>query len=133
MAETGGETSEQISGINVTPLVDVMLVLLVIFMVTAPMMQQGIPVDLPRAAAAPVEAKAAPLVVSVTREGKIYLNDNAIEAEALGKKLSAIVAESPAQVVYLRADHASSYGAVVAVVAAVKAAGVERLGMITEP
>ena len=133
MDTDSGAGSDQISTINVTPLVDVMLVLLVIFMVTAPMIQQGISVELPKASAKPVESKQTPLVVSVTREGKVYLNDNAIDVAALGKKLSAIVAERPAQVVYLRADHASSYGAVVSVVAAVKAAGVERLGMITEP
>jgi len=121
-----------ISGINVTPLVDVMLVLLVIFMVTAPMMQQGVTVDLPQADASVLAAEDAALVVSVTRTGEVFLNDNRLNGGELGEKLAAIVKERPAQIVYLRADRDASYGAVAAVMAAVRAAGVGRLGVVTE-
>jgi len=132
----GGTDSQGavISGINVTPLVDVMLVLLVIFMVTAPMMQTGVAVELPQtSAAAPLKSDEAPLVVSVTRDGAIYLNDVSMDMEALLTKLTAIRKENPAQTVYLRGDHAASYGLVVGVIAALKGAGVEQVGMITEP
>ena len=135
MAAGGGDPQGgTISGINVTPLVDVMLVLLVIFMVTAPMMQAGVTVDLPQtSSAAPLNTGEAPLVVSVTRDGAIYLNDAAMDLEALTAKLLAIRAEKPTQIVYLRGDHAASYGLVVGVMAALKSAGIEQLGMITEP
>jgi biopolymer transport protein TolR len=127
-------TSGAISGINVTPLVDVMLVLLVIFMVTAPMMQAGVTVDLPQtSSAAPLNTGEAPLVVSMTRDGALYLNDTEMDLTALTAKLVAIHKEKPTQMVYLRADHAASYGLVVGVIAALKAAGIQQLGMITEP
>ncbi len=135
MAASGGDTQNgTIAGINVTPLVDVMLVLLVIFMVTAPMMQTGVHVDLPQtSAAAPLTTDDAPLVVSVTRDGALYLNDTPMDLAALTAKLTAIHAENPKRIIYLRGDHAASYGLVVGVIAALKAAGIEQLGMITEP
>jgi biopolymer transport protein TolR len=120
------------SGINVTPLVDVMLVLLVIFMVTAPMMQQGVAVDLPNAAGAALPQEETVLMVSVTVDGQLFLNDTKMELGSLTEKLLAIREEKPGTVVYLRADNDASYGAVVAVMAALKRAGIEKLGMITE-
>ena len=91
------------SGINVTPLVDVMLVLLVIFMVTAPMMQQGVAVDLPNATGAALPQEDTALVVSVTVDGNLYLNDTKMDLGALTERLLAIREEKPATVVYLRA------------------------------
>ena len=120
------------SGINVTPLVDVMLVLLVIFMVTAPMMQQVVAVDLPHAAGAALPQEDATFVVSVTVDGQLYLNDTKHDLASLTERLLAIREEKPAMVVYLRADNDSSYGNVVSVMAALKRAGIEKLGMITE-
>jgi biopolymer transport protein TolR len=120
------------SGINVTPLVDVMLVLLVIFMVTAPMMQQGVAVDLPNAAGAALPQSESAFVVSVTVDGQLYLNDTQLALDALTERLLAIREEKPGLVVYLRADNDSSYGTVVAVMAALKQAGIDKLGMITE-
>ena len=120
------------SGINVTPLVDVMLVLLVIFMVTAPMMQQGVAVDLPNAAGAALPQEETVLMVSVTVDGQLFLNDTKMELGSLTEKLLAIREEKPATVVYLRADNDASYGAVVSVMAALKRAGIHKLGMITE-
>ena len=124
-----------ISGINVTPLVDVMLVLLVIFMVTAPMIQQGVTVELPTTAGAalPAADDQSALVVSVTRDGELWLNDTEMDLEALTTRLVAINTEKPRSVVYVRADNEARYGAVVGVIAALKAAGIPQLGMITEP
>lgn len=122
-----------ISGINVTPLVDVMLVLLVIFMVTAPMIEQGVTVALPNAQGTAVASEQSPLVVSVTADGQTYLNDSSMDVHELTVKLVAINKEKPGAAVYLRADRDASYGTVVEVIAALKAAGIEQLGMITEP
>ncbi|HEY2388051.1 MAG TPA: protein TolR [Candidatus Binatia bacterium] len=122
-----------IAQINVTPLVDVMLVLLVIFMVTAPIIQQGVAVDLPKTRAAPLNAQEEPLVVGVAQNGTIYLNDNAIPLEELRAKLVAVAQAKPDHQVLLRADRNVPYGDVVRVIAAVKEAGVSRLGMVTEP
>jgi len=122
-----------IAQINVTPLVDVMLVLLVIFMVTAPIIQQGVSVELPKTRAAALSATEEPLVVGIARDGRIYLNDNPIALEELRGKLVAIARAHADHQVLLRADRSVPYGEVVRVIAAVKEAGVSRLGMVTEP
>ena len=122
-----------IAQINVTPLVDVMLVLLVIFMVTAPILQQGVSVDLPEVTASPFTESEEQLVVAVTRDGGLYLNDKPMEIKALREKLEAIVRLRPDRAVFLRADKTVPYGTVVDVMAAVRACGVRRLGMVTEP
>lgn len=125
--------SGAISSINVTPLVDVMLVLLVIFMVTAPILQQGVNINLPHAEAAPLTGEEDQLVVAVDDQSQVYLNDTKIELVELDAKLRAIMREQPGRQVYLRADRDVRYGDVMEVIAAVKGAGVERLGMVTEP
>jgi biopolymer transport protein TolR len=122
-----------ISQINVTPLVDVMLVLLVIFMVTAPIIQQGVQVNLPQTKAGAIQGKEEQLVVAVTRNGAIYLNDNPMKLEELGRKLRSIRQLQQSREVYLRADQDVRYGVVMKVVAEVKQAGIERLGMVTQP
>ncbi len=125
---------DSLSQINVTPLVDVMLVLLVIFMVTAPILQQGVSVDLPQVEAGPMTAEQEDrFIVAVTREGAIHLNDTPLELDALQTKLAAIVQTQPGRTVYLRADKNVVYGKVVEVMAAVRRAGVVKLGMVTEP
>lgn len=124
--------SEPISQINVTPLVDVMLVLLVIFMVTAPILHQGYPVDLPEVQGAPLAGEEEHLVVSLTRDGDIYLNDTEMSGAELTKKLAAIRRERPDRQVFLRADRQARYGEVARVMAAVRASGLTRLGMVTE-
>ena len=125
---------DSISQINVTPLVDVMLVLLVIFMVTAPILQQGVSVDLPEVAAAPpLAGSEEQLVISVTREGKVHFNDTPVKLDELSQKLSTIIRVRPDREVYLRADKNVSYGKVVDVMTAVRTAGVRKLGMVTEP
>src|SRR5258706_8004821 len=132
------DTSSQQSGttisqINVTPLVDVMLVLLVIFMVTAPIIQQGVQVNLPQAQAGAIAGKEEQLVVSVNKNGRIYLNDTAMTVEELGKKLRAIRKLQPDKEVILRADQDVRYGSVMRVVAEIKQAGIQKLGMGTRP
>ncbi len=122
-----------ISQINVTPLVDVMLVLLVIFMVTAPIIQQGVQVNLPQAKAGAIPGKEEQLVVAITRSGKIYLNDNPMTLTELGLKLRAIRQLRQDREVYLRADQDVRYGIVIRTIAEIKQAGIEKLGMVTRP
>jgi biopolymer transport protein TolR len=122
-----------ISNINVTPLVDVMLVLLVIFMVTAPILQQGVAINLPKVKAAALTGEEQQLVVAVNATGQVYLNDTPIALPELGPKLQAILQLRPDRQVFLRADQSVRYGDVMRVIATVKGAGIERLGMVTEP
>ena len=131
--EQSGGGGAAISNINVTPLVDVMLVLLVIFMVTAPILQQGVDINLPRVKAAALTGEEQQLVVALNRSGQLYLNDTAITLPELGPKLQAILRLRPDRQVFLRADQSVRYGEVMRVIATVKGAGVERLGMVTEP
>ena len=122
-----------ISQINVTPLVDVMLVLLVIFMVTAPIIQQGVQVNLPQTKANAIAGSEEPLIVTVAKDGKIYLNDNVIGLADLGTKLSAIRKLQADKQVYLRADQDVRYGTVMKAIAEIKQAGIEKLGMVSRP
>jgi biopolymer transport protein TolR len=126
----GGMT---ISQINVTPLVDVMLVLLIIFMVTAPIIQQGVQVNLPQTKAASIAGNEEPLIVTIAKNGKIYLNDNAMSPAELGQKLRAIKKIQGDKQVYLRADQDVRYGIVMKTIAEIKQAGIEKLGMVTRP
>jgi biopolymer transport protein TolR len=121
------------SDINVTPLVDVMLVLLIIFMVTAPMMMQGVNVSLPKTTSKPLPSEKEHLIITVDRSQQIYINDYKVEIEALQAKLKKIYEGRADEKVYLRADKGVPYGVVVRVMSEVKNAGVERLGMVTEP
>lgn len=129
--DAGDRSAGSMSQINVTPLVDVMLVLLVIFMVTAPIIQQGVSVDLPDARAGALNGKDEQLVVSVTKKGSLYLNDTAMSAAELETKLRAIAAQRPDGQVFVRADKSVPYGEVVAVMAAIKQSGIRRVGMVT--
>jgi len=127
--DSGRSTMSQI---NVTPLVDVMLVLLVIFMVTAPMMQQGVQVNLPKAESKSLAPKEDTLVVSIEKSGKTFINSDAIDPDLLKDKLNSLLAGRAKREVFLKADSSVPYGEVVRVMAQIKAAGVERLGMVTE-
>ncbi|OIP66395.1 MAG: protein TolR [Nitrospirae bacterium CG_4_9_14_3_um_filter_53_35] len=120
------------SEINVTPLVDVMLVLLIIFMVTAPMLQQGIDVDLPKTKTSPIKIEEERLVVTVTQSKNIYINKTPFTFEELQKKLIKILEADPHKEVFLRADKNVPYGFVVKVMAAIKEAGIQKLGMVTD-
>jgi len=132
MGPTGNKEYGSMSEINVTPLVDVMLVLLIIFMVTAPMLQQGVDVDLPRTKASTIKFNKERLVVTVTKQKHIYINKTAFTVRELEKKLARIRKANPTREVFLRADKSIPYGFVVQVMAAIKGAGIRRLGMVTE-
>ena len=132
MAFESGQRGQFASQINVTPLVDVMLVLLVIFMVTAPMIQQGVEVSVPRVRASALPGKEEQFVVSITRNDEVYLNDTKLGLDQLTEKLQAIAVARPDREVFVRADEQVSYGAVIKTMAAIKAAGIENVGMVTE-
>jgi biopolymer transport protein TolR len=131
--DTGSSGNDSISQINVTPLVDVMLVLLIIFMVTAPILQQGVSIDLPKVAAGPLTGQEEQLVVNVATGGRVYLNDTAMSLAELTEKLRAIAAARPDRQLYVRADQAVPYGQVMQVMGAVRDAGLTRVGLVTEP
>lgn len=119
-----------LSEINVVPLVDVMLVLLIIFMVTAPLLQQGIDVNLPKAKGKDLQPEERVTIV-VKKDGMLYMNDNSVSMNEMVKKLSSISKLNPN--VFLKADKDVPYGLVVEVMGEIKEAGIEKLGMITEP
>ncbi|NVN88983.1 MAG: protein TolR [Desulfuromonadales bacterium] len=119
--------------INVTPLVDVMLVLLVIFMVTAPMMQQGVQVNLPKADTKAMTQAEETVVVAVDRSGKIFINKDEVPAADLRSRLTDMFANREKKEIFLKADAGVPYGDVVKAMADIKGAGIERLGMVTEP
>ena len=129
----GGNSSQLMSDINVTPFVDVMLVLLIIFMVTAPMMMQGVDVALPEATAEPLESEKEHLIVTINTQNQIFINDFQVTVDGLGEKLMKILEGRSDREVFLKADKDISYGTVVHVMAEIKGAGVEKLGMVTEP
>jgi len=129
----GSESSRLMSDINVTPFVDVMLVLLIIFMVTAPMMVQGVGVDLPEATSEPLSSKSDPLVVTIDSQGQVFINDFKVTPDHLNEKLAKILEKRSDREVFLRADQNISYGVVVRIMAEIKSAGVEKLGMVTTP
>jgi biopolymer transport protein TolR len=129
----GSDSDRLISDINVTPFVDVMLVLLVIFMVTAPMMMQGVDVSLPETTSQPLAAKKENLVITINNQNQIFINNHQLAIDFLQEKLKKILEGRDKREVYLRADREISYGFVVRVMAEIKAAGVDKLGMVTEP
>lgn len=122
-----------VSEINVTPLVDVMLVLLIIFMVTAPMMTQGIDVNLPETTANPLRQKEEPLLVTIDQQGTIFLNKIQVDRSLLKQQLTEKPKNEQENPIFLKADKAVPYGLVVSVMADIKEAGFDKLGMITKP
>ncbi len=122
-----------LSEINVTPLVDVMLVLLVVFMITAPMMQQGIDIQLPRTATAGIETKSEPLILTIKANKKIFWGSTAVASTNLNTKLKAHFKTQKQKQVYIKADKSVDYGLVAEVIAEVKAAGIENVGLVTLP
>ncbi|PYM26778.1 MAG: protein TolR [Candidatus Rokuibacteriota bacterium] len=118
--------------INIIPLVDVVLVLLLIFMLTAPMMYRGIDVNLPRAAAKPTAVEER-MVLTITKERTLYLNEKRVAAGSLDASLRAAFGNRTDKTLYLKADSGLAYGAVIETMDQVRRAGIERLGMVTEP
>ena len=129
----GNGRKQLVSDINVTPLVDVMLVLLIIFMVTAPMMTQGLDVDLPETTTKSLRQDEKPIVVTVNREGKISLDQLEVTRKVLYQNLSGLDETLKDKPIYLKADKTVAYGVVVAIMADIKKAGFDKLGMITQP
>jgi biopolymer transport protein TolR len=123
------------SEINVTPLVDVMLVLLIIFMVTAPMLQEGVSVDLPEAKASPLTKKpeSKEIVISVSGTGNVFVNEVPVHENQLPEKIGDLTKDQPTRDVFLRADKTVPYGTVVRIMGALRNAGIANLGMITTP
>jgi biopolymer transport protein TolR len=129
----GNGRKQLVSDINVTPLVDVMLVLLIIFMVTAPMMTQGLDVDLPETTTKSLRQEENPIVVTIDKEGKISLDQFEITRMDLFNQLSNYEQGIKEKPIYLKADKAVAYGVVVKIMADIKKAGFDKLGMITQP
>jgi biopolymer transport protein TolR len=138
MTPLGGPAEDEdeappISDINVTPLVDVMLVLLIVFMVAAPMMMVGVPVQLPRTSAARIAQTAPPVVVTVARDGRVFLRQEEVAEAELGPRLRALrEAEANDAPVYVRGDRSVAYGEVMRVMGRVSAAGIARVSLIAE-
>lgn len=130
---SGGNNNNFMSDINVTPFVDVMLVLLIIFMVTAPMMTQGVDVALPEATAEPLPAEKEQLIISIDNKATVFINDVPVTVDDLNEKLKRIMSNRSDREVYLKADKDIPYGTVVRVMSEIKLAGVEKLGMVTVP
>jgi biopolymer transport protein TolR len=120
------------SAINVTPFVDVMLVLLIVFMVTAPLLTVGVSVDLPKTTSSPLPGQDEPLSVTVDHDGKVYLQDSALSIDELGPRLRAISERKPDARVFVRGDKVIDYGRVMQVVGAIHAAGFSKVALVTE-
>ncbi|MDE1157832.1 MAG: biopolymer transporter ExbD [Neorhizobium sp.] len=128
----GGRRKGAISEINVTPLVDVMLVLLIIFMVAAPMLTVGVPIDLPETQAKAMNSDTQPITVSVNNEGIIYLQETPIQIDDIVPKLQAIATTGYNERIYVRGDAVATYGVVMKVMARISAAGYKNIGLVTQ-
>ena len=133
MSMGGGRETGTLADINVTPLVDVMLVLLIVFMVTAPMLQTGVDVQLPDAKAQTIPYDSGKLIVTMTKEKRVYIGRMEIPFAEVEDKLRANAKLQSDREVYLHADKSLSYGDVVKVMAAIKLAGGDKMGLITDP
>lgn len=122
-----------VAEINVTPLVDVMLVLLIIFMITAPMMTQGLDVNLPETTAKPLQQKENPKTITIQKSGKILFNNSEAPRAMILQQLEKLPKEEKEQPIFLQGDKDVPYGVVVAMMADIKAAGIEKIGMMTKP
>ena len=119
------------SEINVTPFVDVMLVLLIVFMVTAPLLSAGVPVDLPEATASPLAVEKEPITVTVDVDGKVFVKDDEVAMDELVAKLTAIAAEGLDERIYVRGDKAASYGTIMRVMGTINGAGFRRIALVS--
>jgi biopolymer transport protein TolR len=133
MAGVSTGRSRFMGEINVVPLVDVMLVLLIIFMVTAPMMVQGLDVKLPETTSEALKQSEELLILTVTKDGNLFLDEFPVKIDGLADKLTGITGRKPGTKVYMRADKDVPYGVVVQVMAECRKAGINNLGMVTEP
>ncbi len=127
-----GYRKQQFSEINVTPMVDVMLVLLVIFMVTAPMMTTAVTVDLPETSSSPVQGDDEPLEVSVKKDGTVYIQKTEVKIEDVAAKLEAIAGQKKETRIFVRGDKSVDYGMMMEVVGAINGAGFLKVGLVTD-
>ena len=128
----GGRRHRPMGEINVTPFVDVMLVLLIVFMVTAPLLTVGVEVDLPKTKAGAINADAAPLVVSIKSDGSLYLQETVVKPEVLIPRLKAISDANPNIRIFVRGDRAVSYGEVLSVMGRIQSAGFEKVALVAQ-
>ncbi|MCQ2002839.1 protein TolR [Rhizobium sp. NRK18] len=127
----GGRGHAPVSEINVTPLVDVMLVLLIIFMVAAPLMTVGVPIDLPETQAKALNSDTQPITISVNAKGEIFLQETPISIDEVVPKLEAIATTGYDERIYMRGDTAAAYGTVMKVMARISSAGFKNIGLVT--
>jgi biopolymer transport protein TolR len=118
------------SEINVTPFVDVMLVLLIVFMVSAPLLTSGVPVDLPEAQAKPLAIEKEPITITVDPEGRIFLKESEVEIDSLVERLSAVATEGTEERIYVRGDKTASYGTIMRVMGIINGAGYRHIGLV---
>lgn len=123
---------EPLAEINVTPFVDVMLVLLVIFMITAPMMTAGVQVDLPKTVAKPVTGNDEPLIISIKKSGNIYLGEDRIKLQEVAERIGAVAGENKDIRLFVRGDTSVDYGRIMEVVGQINAGGFTKVALITE-
>ena len=129
----GGRKHKPMADINMTPFIDVMLVLLIIFMVAAPLLTTGVPLDLPQTGAQSLNLEKQPLVVSIKADGKVFLMETEITLEELVPKLQAVSKTGPDERIYLRGDKSIAYGRVAEVMAVLTAAGYRKVALVNEP
>jgi biopolymer transport protein TolR len=127
----GGRRRGVMSEINVTPFVDVMLVLLIIFMVAAPMLTVGVPIDLPETRAQPMSAQTQPITISVQPDGRVFIQETEITAEEVVPKLQAIAQTGYEERIFVKADKTADYGAVMKIMALISSAGFKNIGLVT--
>ena len=136
IAATGGRRRRRalkpMSEINVTPMVDVMLVLLIIFMITAPLLAVGVPIDLPKSKAPPIQSTEEPLTITINSKGQIFLQETEISYEDLVPRLEAISQNGYDKRIYIRGDKNVDYGTVMRVMGALKSAGFDKLNLVTD-
>jgi biopolymer transport protein TolR len=130
--EIGEDRYAPLAEINVTPMVDVMLVLLVIFMVAAPLLTVGVPIDLPKTSAAQVTQPREPIVVSINRDDQAFIGDEAVAASALKQRLVGLAAADPTRIVYVRGDRTLPYGRVMDLLGMVNSAGFTKVSLLAE-
>ena len=128
----GGDDLAPNADINITPFIDVMLVLLIVFMITAPLLTVGVEVDLPKTKAGQINADAAPLVVSIKSDGRLFLQETEVESDKLVPRLQAISDANPLVRIFVRGDEAVAYGAVLGVMGRIQAAGFERVALVAQ-
>src|SRR6202022_651549 len=130
--EVGEDRYQPLAEINVTPMVDVMLVLLVIFMVTAPLLTVGVPLDLPKTKAPALPEPKPPVVLSLNRSGEVYIGDEQVEPGDLERRLSGLAAEDPSPIVYVRGDQTISYAQLMEALGVVNRAGFTKVSLVAE-